>query len=151
MSGVFFYYRYSKKYKMKKLDEFERMFVPQELCQRLKYLGLKIPCFRGWDENWSKTGWNLNAPSNPGAVYKTQNYTLLAPLFSQAFKWFRDEHKLHCEIFHNPTVESGNWSFSFYFTHMRGRNTNVFHNYYTYEEAELALLEKIIYIIENKN
>jgi hypothetical protein len=33
---------------------------------------------------------------------------------------------------------------------MRGRNTNVFHGYETYEEAELECLKKLIEIVKQK-
>jgi hypothetical protein len=82
------------------------------------------------------------------------------PLYQQAFRWFREKHKLNGEVNYLPNVEkygiitsdmvgmkpkdlSKKENFE------RGKKvTNNFVKYDTYEEAELACLEKLIEIVE---
>jgi hypothetical protein len=69
-----------------------------------------------------------------------------APLFSQAFRWFREKYDLHHVIHH--------------FTHKKGTDEeylgevgkadDTFSSCKTYEEAELACLDKLIEIVELK-
>lgn len=69
----------------------EELFIPVEECLAIKELGFIRACFRGWKENWNKTFWELEAPLSKyrnGVMYKTQNYTLLAPTYEQVFDWF---------------------------------------------------------------
>lgn len=77
------------------------------------------------------------------------NYNLKckAPLYQQAFKWFRKNHKLSGEIS----------SHQFYFQYQivfdtKGCNTckSLTVNFNTYEEAEIACLQKLIQIVKER-
>ena len=104
-------------------------FVPYELAVKLKELGFDEPCFMYWYK------------ANNGYVLvdeKTQTFQqyVLAPLYQQAFRWFREKYKRHYPI----AVSDGVW---FYDKWSLGV-------YKTYEEAELACLNKLIEIVETK-
>lgn len=74
-------------------------------------------------------------------------WCLPAPLKSQFFKWVRENHR----IYHDVTFRSvsGKWEYSL------GECSSGFlcggaYNYNTYEESELACIDRIIEIIKNK-
>ena len=92
--------------------------------------------------------------------YKQDYANVAAPTYSQAFRWFREEYGLYSWIqLHNGYIND-----SFYpelpitFSIMDRKLGNKYyerdipHNYLykTYEEAELACLEKLIEIVEEK-
>jgi hypothetical protein len=64
-------------------------FVHYEEALELKELGFNEPCF-GYH---SKDNGVLNGNIFTGMVYDYQSL-LLAPLYQQAFRWFRDNHEL---------------------------------------------------------
>jgi len=99
-------------------------FVPYELALKLKQLGFNEPCF------------GLYAP--PSKTVFLHHYGLLtakeqvlAPLFQQAFRWFRE-----------PKNGSLN-HLDFMYEYLKD-------NSISYEEAELACLEKLIEIVETQ-
>jgi hypothetical protein len=85
-------------------------------------------------------------------------YTVLAPTYSQAFRWFREKYDLVHYIDRNDDkmieyVKSK--GVENLFKYRCGYSDGTFHNikgYHTYEEAELACLKKLIEIVkENEN
>jgi hypothetical protein len=130
----------------------EKEFIPYEQALALKELGFDKSClaqYKKYDvgEATLDIGFSKNE-----IISKFDNLVLFCstPLYQQVFRWFREKYNIHCETFHNPGVLDNPWSFSFYFMKMRGRNTNVFHGYETYEEAELECLKKLIEIVKQK-
>ena len=134
----------------------EKEFVPYELAVKLKALGFDEPCF------------GLYAP--PSKTVFLHHYGLLrakeqvlAPLYQQAFRWFRDEYKINGEVNYLPNIEkygsitsdmnikpkdlSKNENFK------RGlKVTNAYVKYDTHKEAELACLRKLIDLVnQNKD
>ena len=123
----------------------EKEFVPFELAVKLKELGFNEPC---WGYYHVNEGYSIgyafcysDAESQPEIGY-------LAPLFQQAFRWFREKYKLHAEI-RSYTAK--------YFTIIvqECKDTVRYIEYggidlkfKTYEEAELACLDKLIEIVE---
>jgi hypothetical protein len=77
-----------------------------------------------------------------------------APTFSQAFRWFREKYSTHVEIHENTDWEEDNESWSFViFKYKLGDNDGMISStvdYNTYEEAELACLNKLIEIVKNE-
>lgn len=69
-----------------------------------------------------------------------------APLYQQAFKWFREKYSINSWIIN---AEDNNNAFKPFF---RGNNIDehLVDFYNTYEEAELARLKKLIEIVKNK-
>ncbi len=78
---------------------------------------------------------------------------VIAPLYQQAFRWFREKHNLTTHIQWNV---GGIWDYTVEKSIPRGMldmsPTRYMVGLKTYEEAELACLRKIIEIVkENKN
>jgi len=116
-------------------------FLPYDRALKLKQLGFDEPCFA----RFSKDGDLLIAHTEKyiidNGVDRSEFFTL-APLFQQAFRWFREEHGLGHMI-------NGIGYESFLFN--IGGLVTVFPMFKTYEEAELACLDKLIEIVELKN
>jgi hypothetical protein len=114
----------------------KNLFVPYEQALQLKELGFNEPyCFGYYDGEQD----NKLIPALPLTMINTLNGDIDAPLYSQAFRWFREKYgsflfsdygKLpHITIIQNLMIEYANM---------------------TYEEAELACLKKLIEIAKNK-
>ena len=121
----------------------EKEFVPYQESLELKKLGFNEPCFGyfilGQLFVTSDTVYNsLDIP-----VYK-------APTFSQAFRWFRENHNLHSNI----SSWRSNDNLFFYHEFEIYSLTSSYSEgdeYPTYEEAELACLRKLIEIVKGGN
>ena len=103
----------------------KKEFVTYELAVKLKALGFDEECLSYYFNKQLSFG----SKTAYGEVVE-------APLFQQAFRWFREKYKLHYPI----AVSDGVW---FYDKWSLGV-------YKTYEEAELACLNKLIEIVETK-
>ena len=103
----------------------EKEFVTYELAVKLKALGFDEECLSYYFNKQLSFG----SKTSYGEVVE-------APLYQQAFRWFREKYKLHYPI----AVSDGVW---FYDKWSLGV-------YKTYEEAELACLNKLIEIVETK-
>ena len=107
-------------------------FVPYDIALVMKEIGFDEPCFGFYslhDDNKAVGG---NYPCDG---------TNSAPLFQQAFRWFREKHGLIAEF---------NWHFP-----SKCYATSIYpNNFYlqtkSYEEAELACLRKLIEIVKEK-
>ena len=122
-------------------------FIPYEESSALKELGFNEPCFGYWniDPYLPKPTLNLVKPFD-------HEWCIPAPLYQQAFRWFRDKHKIHAVV--EITIES-QWYFSIYNLAAK-RNAEIEdiidykEGFITYEESELACLKKLIEIVKNK-
>ena len=76
----------------------EKEFVPYELALRMKQIGFDEPCF-GLYAPPSKTVFLHQYGSS---ISKEQ---IDAPLYQQAFRWFRDKYRLNSETPYLPNVE----------------------------------------------
>lgn len=139
------------------------LFVPYELVVKLKSLGFNEPCFAFYqlgyaeitpfmvddDEQYRLTGWRTCRNSEIPEHYTS------APTFSQAFRWFRDKYRMFHEVFIDtePTVdEPDKLEFTYLILHMVGTQemfTSKNKRFDTYEEAELACLDKLLEIVES--
>ena len=113
----------------------EREFVPYVLAVKLKELGFDEPCFNFYMGGFKELGKiKLVLPNN------IHDSNVLAPTFSQAFRWFREKYNIHSSPKkYDETkwwVEWGTWT------------SPVFE---TFEEAELSWLNKLIEIVESKS
>ena len=124
-------------------------FVPYQQALELKELGFDEPCLGFYLHSNQHFGYN----SKPFVT--NDSFTLDAPTFSQAFRWFRAKYNLFCEINVDKTMEP-----KFAFTikeyesaqFLEGFKEDVLSEYlyYKHEEAELACLIKLIEIVKNK-
>jgi hypothetical protein len=102
----------------------ENEFIPYEQALALKELGFDEPCFGYYDEG--------------GNLYTEMVEVLKAPLYQQAFRWFREKYGLNYVV-----VKAESWFYT-----INGCSTQ--EGFQTYEEAELACLEKLIELVEQK-
>ena len=111
-----------------------REFVPYEQALALKELGFDEPCLAKHDlKNILLRVEECKSQENAQEL----DY-ILAPLYQQAFRWFREKHNLHYVI-----VKAESWFYT-----INGCNTQEGFN--TYEEAESKCLDKLIEIVKNK-
>ena len=129
-------------------------FVPNEPALALKELEFDEPCFGYYIETGE---WIPASYSREGTVYPSNSDLLpgwvSAPTYSAAFRWFREKYGL----FVSPNVilyEGGPrlWFFEINSIILPfGTDLGETDDYKTYEEAELACLDKLLKIIENKS
>ena len=126
----------------------EKEFVTYELAVKLKVLGFDGPCFGRYDGRGKNKGkiWYEMPNSGQDSIPVGD---VLAPTFSQAFRWFREKY----ELFHSTNYQddnSGPGSFDYEILDKRGKHQQDDDSpeFDTYEEAELACLTKLIEIVE---
>ncbi len=112
----------------------EKDIIPHEQVLILKEIGFDEPCFGYYDED--KYFFTVREQDD------IDDDWIQAPIYSQAFRWFREKHNLY------PIIDlfvgvKGVLKF-FYKLPMHSETFN------TYEEAELACLIKLIEIVKNK-
>jgi len=126
----------------------KKEFAPYELAVKLKELGFNEPCFGFYLEDGT---WTPASYSREGTVYPSNTDLLpewcAAPLYQQAFRWFREKH----EVFGIVNFGTNDFTFNIYNSDGLGLLTKeslAFNG--AYEEAELACLTKLIEIVEQK-
>ena len=131
-------------------------FSPYEQALELKNLGFDFPCLGYYHNTLGSDNAGLFIKETTTEIYEMINlpediYTL-APLYQQAFRWFREKGYLMSisrKFFRLDNSIEYN-----YFICPPDTNEpiedNILEEYATYEEAELACLKKLIEIIKNK-
>ena len=112
-------------------------FVTYEQALSLKELGFDEPCFGSYDPFGSK---QLSC----SGIY-TYGNCIAAPLYQQAFRFFREKYQLQHEIVYDMSDDLTN---KVYVYTVFGTDRS--EEYKTYEEAEQACLNKLIKIVKNK-
>jgi hypothetical protein len=106
-------------------------FVPYQQALELKELGFNEPCFGKFYFNHLEIGGNWSNDD----FKEDPDVFISAPLYQQAFRWFREKYGIHIapNKFDTTTwiAEWGYWES---------------HVFETYDEAELACLIKLIEI-----
>jgi len=133
-------------------------FIPYEQSLALKELGFDEPCF-GWfrstlipsnfTEYFLETEFGMNESPSDWVNSNFLEETCSAPLYQQAFRWFREKYKLNSQIaFCEYSIESCN-SWKYTFDNPTGQQywDGEFN---TYEEAELECLIRLIEMAKNK-
>lgn len=125
-------------------------FVPYEEALALKELGFNEPCI-GW---YVKTHIDNPFTMDRNRVMVRPRLYISAPLYQQAFRWFLKEYKLfsyvdqmgsasYCVVIQKDSPEWRNKTIS-------GGCLEEVVDLYSYEEAELARLRKVIEIVKEK-
>jgi hypothetical protein len=117
-------------------------FVPYEQAVALKELGFDEPCF-GY---WKMSDWLIEEkPRTDGYTHADQLCS--APLYQQAFRWFREKYELHSFIYSDFSwnISGGMWDLDGYVDSRYDWDSEPFK---TFEEAELACLSKLIGIVK---
>jgi hypothetical protein len=129
-----------KKYNMENED-----FIPYEEALPLKELGFDEPCFGKFYHNHLEIGGSwLNSEFNKDK--KDGHIFTSAPLYQQAFRWFREKYNLY---FDHTKLTTDIWDFEI--TNMKLDKIVGCVYGKTYEEAELACLRKLIEIVKDVN
>jgi len=123
-------------------------FAPYDRALKLKELGFDEKCFCNWEESWSPE------PEDEIRMVLTTDQTWLrpgwirAPTFSQAFRWFREEYNQHSFI---ELVFEDEIRFDYVLYVNEDEDNCIDYGdgpFETYEDAELACLDKLIEIVE---
>jgi len=125
----------------------KKEFVPYNLSLRLTQLGFDEP-FNPFNTFYYRNGGLCEANKDAVEYFNSLNdEVVLAPLFQQAFRWFREKYNLI------GLVEGGYDNGKNIFTYVIWddfKDIIVDDYYLTYEEAELACITALINIVENK-
>ena len=122
-----------------------REFVDYNTALELKELGFNEHCFGEWQN--LKTGKNL-VVDEEDRIYDVSvlGADIKAPLYQQAFRWFREKYQLHSTI---TSISQESWQW--HITKPSESLGKLYdEDFYTYEEAELACLKKLIEIVKTK-
>jgi hypothetical protein len=124
-------------------------FVSYELALKLKQLGFDEPCF-GYYYTLNGKDWKFADKHEYHEIDDQlvigSKFTLLAPTFQQAFRWFREEHDLHYQLV--PFFSDKESHAVDYYLAIAQHRPPI--QVKTFEEAELACLDKLIEILETK-
>jgi len=143
----------------------EKEFVPYKLALQLKELGFDEPCIYYYKRNKQNIfelyqndlgEWYRNSDVGEalllwGEKYDTKQCS--SPLYSQVFKWFRDKKLSDSCVCRYQGRDDGGIYYYYVITKDFGvEETRHFkEGFFTYEEAELECLEKLIEIVETKS
>ena len=122
----------------------EKEFVPYELAVKLKALGFDEECFGYYHVNVGYTKGYAFCYFDKPKRFK-DGFDLLAPTFSQAFRWFREKYNL--KSFIQPIPDDVD---TYIFAYGTKEIEHDDEDYLKYEEAELACLTKLIEIVETR-
>lgn len=126
----------------------EKEFVPYEIALELKELGFDEHFFYYF--NLDKKLFQVYNKYKRNDTFKNSqddhNIMLSAPLYQQAFRWFREKYGLYIAIRKvvgnkDQEKESISWSIT----------NSPWETFLTYEEAELECLKKLIEIVKATN
>jgi hypothetical protein len=123
-------------------------FLPYDRALKLKQLGFDEPCFARFNNYGDLLIAHTEKYIIDNGVDRSEFFTL-APIFSQAFRWFRDKYFIHGEPKYDGglTKETAWYDYTI-ISNIDWDNSKIKDNQYkTYEEAELACLDKLIEIV----
>jgi len=121
-------------------------FVPHQPSLDMKELGFDEPCVYYVDKD--NESYIYNFETHPDEFIEWCGVNVIpTPTFSQAFRWFREKHRLQAEILWRGDMgcfcyKTGNFKYG---SHDFSKD-----DYNTYEEAELECLNKLIELVKNK-
>jgi hypothetical protein len=132
--------------------------INKEFCHyvqslEMKLIGFNELCIAHYAKRSKYGKVFLNIEKSQYNIVKTNNNIYIdAPIFSQAFRWFREKHNLFgCIDLHTSTpihwyIRIDDIIKNDYIYHSEDNDLK----FKTYEEAELACLKKLIEIVETK-
>lgn len=127
----------------------QKEFIPYEQALELKELGFDEQCFSFYDTN----GELYESEGYYKIGYNVQYNEVIAPLYQQAFRWFRENYNLLGGVYSNAS----GWLWEIHDniggTHRFGCDYegDCEHSgtYTSFDKAELACLKKLIEIVKN--
>jgi hypothetical protein len=129
-------------------------FIPYEQALELKELGFDSVCFGFYNPRHEIGDLRANPLyEHSGGCFDNYNrtdYLVSAPLYQQAFRWFREKYDLHVSFGRlYDTAETKKYVIDTY-NEICSYEVDYSGGHSTYEEAELACLKKLIEIVKNK-
>jgi hypothetical protein len=125
----------------------ENEFIPYEQALELKELGFDEPCFWWYDfeKELRKDRIGVNSINSK---YFLNGSSCSAPLYQQAFRWFREKYSKHHCILFQGWCNDDEGSYKLFECTISG--IDWLKQRRTYEEAELECLKKLIEIVKEK-
>ena len=124
----------------------EKNFIPYEESVALEALGFNEPCFAGYSILTEK----IEFYSKP--LLTRDSFTVDAPIYSQAFRWFKKEYGIFVSIVPNKYGSLDSF-IGWIYIPLNGSTKDIDvggrKGYNTPEETELACLRKLIEIVKN--
>jgi hypothetical protein len=128
----------------------EKEFIPYEQALELKELGFNEPCLKYWN------GIGKYFDQKDWFDWNQSEYFVSVPLYQQAFRWFREKCGISFHISDYYGEESRKLYGRAFQIFINGRQQSFDYSsssttelYFTYPEAELACLIKLIEIVKN--
>ena len=131
-------------------------FVPYEPSLDMKELGFNEPCF-GWfrstlipsnfTEYFLETEFGMNESPSDWVNSNFLDKACSAPLYQQSFRFFREKYNLDYEITYAGKKGEYKAFVEEYIYGNNGSSPSIF----SYEEAELECLKKLIEIVKDEN
>jgi hypothetical protein len=123
----------------------EKEFIPYEQALALKELGFNEECLAGYNKETNE----LYISYEDGEPTFNQEYYVLAPIYQQAFRWFRDR-KMLGEI--NPIDDWDSWTYIIFLEDIMSPFfvASIGNEYKTHQEAQLECLRRLIEIVKGK-
>ena len=119
----------------------EKEFIPYEQALALKELGFDIPCIKYY---W--TDGTVNRTYEIPIDHNKKDIVISAPLYQQAFRWFREKYDLRSWIESNHGILKFEYVIATTNSNFIDKQFDDFSSFKTYEEAELECLKKLIEI-----
>jgi hypothetical protein len=141
----------------------DKDFIPYKQALELKELGFDEKCMmyysnslsgytlQSTDYSYSNSHWMFNANDN-----KDRHLMCAAPLYQQAFRWFREKYNIFHSIYPIGISTGGKESYRWRWAAPAIIGEDIIYTdksdlgFLTYEEAELACLKKLIEIVKKK-
>ncbi len=133
----------------------KKEFIPYEQALALKELGFDELCLGRYDP--LKVLVTISKPNNNSYYKGSVPSFISAPLYQQAFRWFREKYNLHSEPY---TIDMGAieycfqirdlYSEKYVYDNFVGAGGSYHGTFFTPEEAELECLKKLIEITNEK-
>lgn len=129
----------------------EKEFIPYKQALELKELGFDEGCLTYYFTDGKMSNYFKKVHKNSKLI-QTQpyNFHCVAPLYQQAFRWFREKYKLDSHTKEVSVDHKINYVFNITKSTEQifptSRCTSKYFN--TYEEAELEVLKKLIGIVK---
>ena len=118
----------------------ENEFIPYDQALALKVQGFDDPCLAWYEIGGSGLRPNATKVTLSTAQTNSNSDMVAAPLYQQAFRWFR-KHELYHEIQVDKTTYP---KYTYRIVNSFGAMIIAEHLYKTYEEAELECLKYLI-------
>jgi hypothetical protein len=122
----------------------EKEFTPYEQALALKELEFDEPCIKGYTEEYKTLISFSNTHTNTSVRNTLPTKPFTAPLYQQAFRWFREKYSY--QSFIPPSNELTYLAYDFTLKGFGGYFKSK--QFITYEEAELECLKKLIEIVK---